>query len=147
VAHGPAVEHHVAGATVEIPGTYRVATPFAGQDVEDIVASGPLGATVEVARVIVPGGTASVETIARGLALGAVPLPQEVHVDPSSVVVFNLPAGPAVSTTADIAGRDGRLVIVPHGAEVFIASYRSDGNVQSSLDFDQILLSLTLPTG
>jgi len=142
-AHGPAIDHRVAGATIAIPGTYRVASPFLGDD--DLVAEGPLGAEVELAHIDVPGGTVSAEDLGGAFARGAVPLPEEVEVDLSSVSVFDLPAGRAVALMADVAGRDGRVIIVPRGEEVWIASYRSDGSVQSSLDFDEMLLSLTLP--
>jgi membrane protease YdiL (CAAX protease family) len=142
-AHGPAVEHRLAGATIEIPGTYRVGTPFEGDD--DLVAEGPLGAVVELAHVDVPGPVPPAEDLGQALSRGGLPLPDEIAVRSSTVRVFDLPAGRAVSMEADIDGRDGRVVILPGTGEVWVASYRSDGNVQSSLDFDQMLLSLTLP--
>lgn len=140
--HGPAVEHSLAGATVRIPGAYSVTTPFVGSD--DIVAQGPLGAIIEVAHVDVPGPVPPAEELGQALARGGLPLPPEIAVISSSVVVFDLPAGRAVSVDADIDGRDGRVVIVPGNGEVWVASYRTDGSVKSSEDFDEMLLSLTL---
>lgn len=143
-AHGPAVEHRVAGATMAIPGTYQVHTSPFGND--DLVAEGPLGATVELAHVVVPVAV-SAEELADVFAQGVVPLPDEVTVDARSVVVFDLPAGRAVSLAAEIDGRDGRVVMVPRGGDAWIASYRSDGSAQSSEDFDDMLRSLVLPGG
>ncbi len=142
-AHGPAVEHHVAGATIAIPGTYNVVTSPFGND--DLVANGPLGATVEVAHVVLPGVVASADVLAQGFARGAFPLPDEIVIDGSSVSVFDLPAGRAVSMEAEIAGRDGRVIVLPQGSEAWLASYRSDGSAQSSEDFDDMVRSLTLP--
>jgi membrane protease YdiL (CAAX protease family) len=142
-AHGPAVEHHVAGATVAIPGTYGVVTAPFGND--DLVANGPLGASVEVAHVELPGAVVSADALAQGFARGAFPLPDQIVVDVASVAVFDLPAGRAVSMEARIGGRDGRVVILPRGSEAWLASYRSDGSTQSSEDFDDMLRSLTLP--
>jgi len=141
-AHGPAVEHRVAGASIAIPGVYQVHTMPFGND--DLVAEGPLGATVELVHVIVPAPV-SVEDLGRGFARGAFPLPDEIVVDGRSVAVFDLPGARAVSMEATIDGRDGRVVIVPRGVEAWIASYRSDGNPKSSMDFDDMLRSLTLP--
>ena len=141
-AHGPAVVHHVSGATIAIPGTYQVATSPFGND--DLVANGPLGATVEVAHVVLPR-VVSADALAQGFANGAFPLPEQVVVDGQSVAAFDLPAGRAVSMEAEINGRDGRVVILPRGPEAWITSYRSDGSTQSSEDYDDMLRSLTLP--
>ncbi len=144
-AHGPAVEHELVGATIAIPGTYQVGSPLPGDD--DLVAEGPLGATVELAHVAVPGPAPAAEELGRVLAQGGLALPPEIVIDASSVSLFDLPAGRAVAMQADIDGRDGRVVIVPGTGAIWVASYRSDGNVQSSFDFDEMLLSLTLPAG
>ncbi|HEX7276453.1 MAG TPA: type II CAAX endopeptidase family protein [Acidimicrobiales bacterium] len=141
-AHGPAVVHDLAGARIAIPGAYQVSSPF-GDD--ELVAEGPLGATIQVAHVDDIGITLSAEDIGDVFARGDVPLPAEVVVDRRSVVVFDLPAGRAVSMDAEIGGRDGRVVMVPRGREGWVASYRSDGSAQSSEDFDDMLRSLTLP--
>jgi membrane protease YdiL (CAAX protease family) len=143
-APGPAIDHHVADATIAIPGVYRVATPIFGDD--DIVAEGPLGATVELAHVSLPGGVRSADALAEAYSRGAVPLPENIDVDASSVVAFDLPAGRAVSLNADIDGRDGRVIILPGAAEVYVATFRSDGNDKSSAEFDKMLLSITLST-
>ena len=143
-AHGPAIEHRLAGATIDIPGTYQVGTPFAGDD--DLVAEGPLGAIVELAHVDVPGRAPAADDLGRVLAQGGLPLPPEIQVVSSSVMAIDLPAGRAVSMRAEIDGRDGRVVILPGDSEIWVASYRSDGAVRSSLDFDEMLLSLSLPT-
>jgi hypothetical protein len=119
-----------------------VTSPF-GND--DLVANGPLGASVEVAHVVLPGTLASADALARAFAQGAFPLPDQIVIDPLSVAAFDLPAGRAVSMEAQIGGRDGRVVILPRGSEAWITSYRSDGSTQSSEDFDDMLRSLTLP--
>jgi membrane protease YdiL (CAAX protease family) len=143
-AHGPAVAHHFAGATVDIPGTYQVSTPFGEAG---LVARGPLGATVELAHVIAPADVRSAEELGQAYARGLVPLPAEVIVDPTSVAVFDLPAGRAVSLAATIDGDDGRVIIVPGARDLWVATYRSDGSTQSSEDFDDMVRSLELPTG
>ena len=142
-AHGPAVEHRVAGATIAIPGTYQVGTPFLGDD--DLVAEGPLGAVVELARVELPGPAPAADDLSRVLALGGLPLPPEIQIVSSSVTVVDLPAGRAVSMEAEIDGGDGRVVLVPGSDEIWVATYRSDGAGQSAVDFQEMLLSLTLP--
>jgi len=144
-AHGPAVEHRLVGATVDIPATYQVSSPFPGDD--DLVAEGPLGAAIEVAHVAVPGSVPPAEELGRAFERGGMPLPDEIVPDPTSVMVFDLPSGRAVAVKAEIDGRDGRVVIVPGTDAIWVASYRTDGNVQSSLDFDDVLRSLVLPTG
>ncbi len=141
-AHGPAVPHHVAGATIDIPGTYQVSTPF-GEN--GLVARGPLGATVELAHLILPGDVRSPEELARAYAGGQVPVPEGVVVDPSSVAVFDLPAGRAVSLAATIEGDDGRVILVPGEVDIWVVTYRSDGSTQSSEDFDDMVRSLELP--
>jgi hypothetical protein len=138
------VAHHFAGATVDIPGTYQVSTPFGEAG---LLARGPLGATVELAHVIAPADVRSAEELGQAYARGLVPLPAEVVVDPTSVAVFDLPAGRAVSLAATIDGDDGRVVIVPGARDLWVATYRSDGSTQSSEDFDDMVRSLELPTG
>ena len=118
-AHGPAVPHHVAGATIDIPGTYQVSTPFGEAG---LVAQGPLGATVELAHVIVDGDVRSAEELGQAYARGQVPVPDEVVVDPSSVAVFDLPAGRAVSLEAEIDGDDGRVILVPGESDIWVAT-------------------------
>ncbi|MEA2972800.1 MAG: hypothetical protein QOG82_1258 [Actinomycetota bacterium] len=141
-AHGPAVPHHFAGATIDIPGTYQVSTPFGEAG---LVAQGPLGASVELAHVIVSGDVRSAEELAQAYAGGQVPVPDEVVVDRSSVAVFDLPAGRAVSLEAKIEDDDGRVILVPGEKDIWVATYRSDGSTQSSEDFDDMLRSFTLP--
>ena len=141
-AHGPAVPHHLAGANIDIPGTYQVSTPF-GEN--GLVAQGPLGATVELAHVIVPGEVRSAEELGQAYARGLVPVPDDVVVDPLSVAVFDLPAGRAVSLEASIDGDDGRVILVPGEKDIWVATFRSDGSTQSSEDFDDMLRSFTLP--
>ncbi len=141
-AHGPAVVHHVAGASVAIPGVYQVSTPF---EHAGLVAEGPLGASVEVAHVDDGPVGLSAEDIGDLFAREDQSLPAEVVVDHSSVVVFDLPAGRAVSLDVEIEGRDGRVVIVPRGGESWVLTHQSDGSAQSSEDFDDMLRSLTLP--
>jgi membrane protease YdiL (CAAX protease family) len=142
-AHGPAVEHRLVGATMAVPGIYRVGTPFLGDD--DLVARGPLGAVIELVHVGLPGPAPTADDLSRVLVQGGPTLPPEIDVRTSSVTVVDLPSGRAVSMRAEIDGRDGRVVIVPGTGAVWVASYRSDGTARSSEDFDSMLLSLTLP--
>ena len=142
-AHGPAVEHGLVGATIAVPGTYHVGTPFQGED--DLVARGPLGAVIELVHVGLPGAVPTADDLARVLAQGGLALPPQIDVQTSSVTVVDLPSGRAVSMLADIDGRHGRVVIVPGTGAIWVASYRSDGTTRSSADFDRMLQSLTLP--
>lgn len=111
------------------------------------MAEGPLGAVVELSHVDLPGAAPAVEDLSRILGRGGLALPPEIDVFASTVDLFELPAGRAVTMEADIEGRDGRVVIVPGSGEIWVASYRSDGNERSALDFDKMLLSLTIPPG
>ncbi len=87
----------------------------------------------------------SPEELARAYAGGQVPVPEGVVVDPSSVAVFDLPAGRAVSLAATIEGDDGRVILVPGEVDIWVVTYRSDGSTQSSEDFDDMVRSLELP--
>ena len=143
-AHGPAVEHHVAGATIAIPGdvqrghvALRQRRPGRQRPAGSDGRGGP--------RARCPGSWCRPTCWPKASPGRAFPLPDEIVIDGSSVSVFDLPAGRAVSMEAEIAGRDGRVIVLPQGSEAWLASYRSDGSAQSSEDFDDMVRSLTLP--
>lgn len=140
-SHGPAIDVQAAGFTVAVPSTYRTATGTFG---DDLVATGPTGARVEFTHADVPG-LPPADQMASELARGGLPFPAELSVDYSSVVVIPLPAGPAVSMAAKVAGQDGRMIALPMAGRLWIAVFRSDGSNHSMVEFDAMLHSWRLP--
>lgn len=140
--HGPAVEAAGAGARLVLPAGWT--TEAAGPG-EDLVAIGPAGTRVEMAHGQVPPDLASVELLARAVTSGSGPVPRHVSVDPSTVVVLDLPAGRAVSATTDVDGRRGRLVLLPTQSRLWVLGMISEGSSRDSRDFDAILRSWRLP--
>jgi membrane protease YdiL (CAAX protease family) len=139
--HGPPVTVSAAGATVALPAAWVNVANVAG---DDLVAVGPVGTRVELAHADVGADLPSPELLARGLASGAVPLPPNVSVDYGQVVVVDLPAGRAVSVKASVDGRDGRMVLVPKGQRLWLASVVGSA-ASAQTDFDAILASWRLP--
>lgn len=139
-SHGPAVEATGAGSTVAIPATYQVSTGLSGEELRMI---GPLGAQVEFGYVDVEG-LPPVEDVAADLARGMVPFPGQLVVDLSSVLVFELPAGRAVSMMATLDGENGRMVVLPQEGRLWMAILRSDGTARSFSEFEAMLRSWRL---
>ncbi len=139
--HGPAIDVQASGFTVAIPPTYRTATGVFG---DDLVATGPTGARVEFAHTDIPG-LPPVDQIARDVAQGRVPFPPELRIDYSSIAVLPMPAGPAVSMTAKVNDRDGRMVLIRAPGRLWIAVFRSDGTNRSMVEFDAMVHSWRLP--
>lgn len=134
-SHGPTAEVVGGGSVVSVPATYQVSTGSSG---EELSVAGPLGAQVEFAYVDVPDLPA-IDVVAMDLARGAVPFPGLIEVDLSSVVVFDLPGGQAVSMMAVIEGEDGRMVVRPDGDRLWMAIFRSDGTTRSFDEFEAML--------
>ena len=139
-SHGPAVEATGGGSTVSIPPTYQVSTGVAG---EELSAVGPLGAQVEFGWTDIPG-LPVIDIVASDLARGAVPFPGMIVTDPSSVAIFDLPAGRAVSVMATIEGESGRMLLLPDGSRLWMAMFRSDGTARSFSEFEAMLQSWRL---
>jgi membrane protease YdiL (CAAX protease family) len=140
-SHGPALDVQAAGFTVAVPPTYRTAAGIYG---DDLVATGPTGARVEFTHVDL-SRLPPADVMARDLARGRIPFPPELRIDYTSVVVIPLPAGPAVSMNAQVAGRDGRMIALPTPGRLWIAVFRSDGSHHSMVEFDNMVHSWRLP--
>jgi membrane protease YdiL (CAAX protease family) len=139
--HGPAVEVSAAGATVSLPAAWVTATNVSS---DDLVAVGPTGTHVELAHADVGVPLPPVDVLARGLGAGTVPMPPKVVLDYSTVMIVDLPAGRAVSVRATVDGRAGRMVMVPKGQRLWLASVDGGGSTAEN-DFDAILWSWRLP--
>ena len=138
--HGPAITAHAAGSTVVLPAAWQTRTDVAG---DDLVAYSPLGTTVELGHV--DGAVPDVTLLARALSRGALPVPPGIEPDYTTVAVINLPAGPAVSMAATIAGHSGRVVFIPRGSRMWIATMRAGGGHGAGDDFESIIRSWQLP--
>lgn len=139
--HGPVVHATGAGARVTLPAAWSA---HAGVDGSDLVARGPAGSRVELAHLDV-GKPQSPELLARALLSGSVPLPPGVSADAAKATVIDLPAGRAVSVSATVSGRDGRVVVVPKGSRLWLTVMSSEGSARATGDFEGILRSWRLP--
>jgi hypothetical protein len=111
---------------------------------DDLVAVGPTGTRVELAHADIPTALPPPEVLARSVASGQVPMPANVTLDYTTVIVVDLPAGRAVSVLATVDGHDGRMVMVAKGQRLWLASVVGDGG-RSIEDFNAILQSWRLP--
>lgn len=139
--HAPVREVSAAGFTVSVPATWTASRGVPG---DDLALRGPLGTTVELAHVDLRRPVA-VDVLVRDLAGSAVPLPDDVRVDVGSVTRITLPAGPAVSASARIRGRPGRVTMVPRGTRLWVAGLRAPGDDHAARQFDDIVRSWRLP--
>lgn len=139
--HAPVRPVSAAGFTVSIPATWSHEASVHG---DDLVATGPLGARVELAHVDA-SRTLSVDDLARGLVDGSVSAPPGVAVDRTTVAPVDLPAGRGVTMAAEVDGHDGRVTLVPKGHRLWVALLRSDGSEASPSAYDDILRSWRLP--
>lgn len=134
-SHGPTQEARGAGSIISAPATYQVSE---GESGEELVLFGPLGAQMEFGYMDIEGLPA-IDVIAGDLARGAVPFPGLVIIERDSVVVFNLPSGPAISLMATIEGERGRMIVRPHNDRLWMVVFRSDGTDRSFEEFQDIL--------
>lgn len=139
--HGPPVDVAGAGASITLPPAWVTVANVAG---DDLVAVGPVGTRVELAHVDVGALLPPPEIVAARMAAGAMPLPPNVTLDYRTVMVVDLPAGPAVSVKATVDGHDGRMVMIPKGQRLWIASEVGGGS-NGADDFNGILRSWRLP--
>lgn len=140
-SHGPLTVVHHDGESVAVPATYHTATDTHG---DDIVATGPIGARAELAHADLPV-VVPIDRLASDLSRGAIPFPPGLTVYYATTRLQTLPAGQAVVLSATVNGKDGRLVVLPHGNRLWIVVFRSDGSSRSFHELDQMLRSWKLP--
>jgi len=142
-SHGPPVTLTGGGASITVPAAWHtIAHPR--NDV--IAATGPSGATIEVARVEV-GTVVDPAQMAAILARGGGARTLGISIDPSSVTLLDLPAGPAVSMTATIGNHHGRAVMLTRGTELWVTTVETAGSARAATDFEGALNTLQLPGG
>jgi len=142
-SHGPPVTLTGGGASITVPAAWHtIAHPR--HDV--IAATGPSGAVIEVAHVETATGLGPSQlsaNLARGQG-GALP---GVSIDPSSVALLDLPAGPAVSMDVTIGSHHGRAVMFTRATDLWVASVETAGSSRAAIDFQEALQTLQLPPG
>jgi hypothetical protein len=139
--HAPARDVSTAGFTVTLPAAWATGTDVVG---DDLVGVGPLGTRIELSHVDTPRDS-DLDGLVRKLAGGALPLPEKVTVDVGSVGRIPLPAGGAVTMAARIDGRPGRVVMIPKGRRLWVATLRPTSGDHSVQQLDDILRSWRLP--
>ena len=139
--HGPPVPVSAAGATVSLPAAW---VSVANVSSDDLVAAGPAGTRLELAHADLGRALPPAEVLARTVGSGGVPMPARVSLDYATVMVIDLPAGRAVSVKASVDGHGGRMVMVPKGDRLWLASVVGSG-AKADADFDAILRSWRLP--
>jgi len=139
-SHGPAQQVRTADFSVTLPAAWAVTEAPVGGRVagDDLVADSPLGSRVELAHTDSPGRL-DVGALARGLAAGATPLPRGVTLRRETVAAVDLPSGRAVAMSVDIDGQDGRVVMVPKGNRLWVATLRSGGEAKDTTAFFAIV--------
>jgi membrane protease YdiL (CAAX protease family) len=139
--HAPARSVSTAGSTVSVPAAWASGMGASG---DDLVLTGPVGTRVELAHVAT-NRPVDVDVLARDLARSAFPAPAAVGIDPATVARVDLPEGRAVTMAARVDGRDGRVVMVPKGTTLWVATLREAAGDRSTADFDRIVRSWRLP--
>jgi len=139
--HGPTIDVSAAGATLSLPPAW---VTVSGISLDDLVAVGPTGARLELAHADVGGPLPPADVLARSLAAARVPLPPQLSVDFTSVIVVDLPAGRGVSVNVTAGGRDGRMVMIPKGDRLWLVSVVGGGGTAKG-DFAAMLRSWRLP--
>ncbi|HEX3622860.1 MAG TPA: CPBP family intramembrane glutamic endopeptidase [Acidimicrobiales bacterium] len=139
--HGPPVQVTAAGATITVPAAWVTASDVSS---DDLVAVSPAGARVELAHADVGAPLPPAEVLAKRLSGGGLPLSPRIVLDYRTVVLVDLPAGRAVSVKATVDGHDGRMVMIPKGDRLWLASVVGDGGTGGDA-FDAMLSSWRLP--
>jgi|GEM_PF-1909717 len=140
-SHGPPVSLAGGGASITVPAAWH-SVPHPPADV--IAASGPSGATIEVARL-----DADVELdtqqMAANLARGRLAGPSGTSIDSSSVALLDLPAGQAVTMAITVGAHHGRAVMLTRGRVLWVATVETAGSARAATDFQRALNTLHLP--
>jgi membrane protease YdiL (CAAX protease family) len=138
-SHGPAVVLEGAGASITVPAAWHAV----GSGGPRIAAVGPAGARIDVGRIDV-----GVPLDARGLADAVVgrrfSAPPGTSIDPGSVGLLELPAGNAVMMRATVGSHEGRVVLLPRGTIIWIATVETAGSDRAARDFQRALSTLRL---
>jgi len=140
-SHGPPVTLVGSGVSVTVPAAWHsIAHPPA----DVIAASGPSGATIEVARL---GTDAELDTrqMAADLARGRLAGPPGTSIDSSSVALLDLPAGQAVTMGVTVGTHHGRAVMLARGRVLWVATVETAGSSRAATDFQKALDTLHLP--
>lgn len=135
--HGPAQHVRTPAFAVTVPAAWTVTEQVMG---DDLVADSPLGSRVELAHVDAPG-LPDIALLARGLSSGAVPVPVGVSVDYATVAVVEFPAGKAVAMSVTVNDRDGRVIMLPKGDRLWVATLSSGGEERDMTAFGDIVRS------
>ncbi len=135
--HGPVQHVRTPAFAVTVPAAWTVTLDTMG---DDLVADSPLGSRVELGHVDV-AGIPDVAILARGIAAGAVPFPPQITVDDATVAVVDFPSGQAVAMTVRVGGRDGRIIAIPRGGRLWIATLRSGGEASDMTAFHDLVRS------
>jgi membrane protease YdiL (CAAX protease family) len=140
-SHGPPVVLSGGGASITVPAAWHtVAHPAA----DVIAASGPSGATIEVAR-IETGVELDIQKVTANVTRGRLAGPAGTSIDPSSVALLDLPAGQAVTMAVTVGTHHGRAVMFPRGTVLWVATVETAGSSRAATDFQKSLDTLHLP--
>ncbi len=141
-SHGSAQQVRTADFSVTLPAAWAVTEAPVGASVkgDDMVADSPLGSRLELVHTDA-FGTLDVGVLARGLAGGATPLPPGVTLHRDTVAMVVLPSGRAVAMSVDVGDHDGRVVMIPKGNRLWVATLRSGGEAKDTAAFFDIVRS------
>lgn len=144
-SHGPAQQVRTPDFSVTVPAAWVVTDAPVGRRVQgdDLVVDSPLGSRVELVHMDGPGRL-DTALLTRGLARGAAPLPPGVTLDPATVAPVDFPSGPGVAMSVDVDGHDGRVVMIPKGNRLWVATLRSGGEAKDTTAFFDIVRSWRL---
>jgi len=142
-SHGPPVALTAAGASITVPAAWHEMVPGKGALLSAI---GPAGSRIDVGR-FDPGTVISVQELADRLSAGTLRGPAGTVIEVTSVGILDIHAGRAVMMKASLDNHEGRVVMLPKGSIVWIATLETAGSARAQSDFQHALNTLTLPEG
>jgi len=137
--HGPVQRVRTPDFAVTVPAAWTVTEKVMG---DDLVADSPLGSRVELVHLDTPG-LPDVSFLARNLASGAAPLPPGITVDYATVALVDFPSGRGVAMSVDVNGYAGRVIMIPRGNRLWVATLRSGGEAKDMTSFHDMVRSWT----
>jgi len=140
-SHGPPVVLAGGGASITVPAAWH---PVAHPPADVIAASGPSGATIELAR-IESDVELDITKVTANLTRGGLTGPAGTTIDVSSVALLDLPAGQAVTMAVTVGTHHGRAVMFPRGKLLWVATIETAGSTRAATDFRSSLDTLHLP--